>query len=83
MLATSMGQYDEAEAHFAAVLAFHERIGLPFHIARAKLEWGRMFIARGEPEVARPLLETARDLAHRHGCAQVERRAERLLTASG
>ncbi len=69
-LATVLGRYDTAEAHFTQALAIHERLEAPFHIARTHLEWGRMLIARGQrdnAQVARAHLESALDLAQRYG----------------
>ena len=79
MLATTMARYDEADRHFTAALAGEERLGAPFRVARTQLEWGRMLAAQGDAAGARQRLQAARDLAQRYGCAQVERRAERLL----
>ena len=81
-LATVLGRYDTAETHFTQALAMHERLEAPFHIARTHLEWGRMLIARGQPDDERDATEhlhIALDLAQRYGCALVERRAGELL----
>ncbi|MHB8463806.1 MAG: hypothetical protein ACYDH6_21590 [Acidimicrobiales bacterium] len=53
--------------------------------ARTWLEWGRMLLQRrgdGDLQRAIELLERSRDIAARYGCAQVERRAVRLLTST-
>ena len=81
-LAAVLGRYDTAEAHFAKAQAIHEQLQAPFHLARTHLEWGRMLLARAQPDdrdAARAHLESARDLAHRYGCALVEQRATELL----
>jgi tetratricopeptide (TPR) repeat protein len=81
-LATVLGRYDVAEHHFTQALALHERLEAPFHVARTKLELGRMLMARGasgDIEAARAHLEEARDLAQRCGCALVEKRANDSL----
>jgi len=81
-LATVLRRYDTAETHFNEALAIHERLEAPFHIARTRLEWGRMLIARNQSDdgqSARVHLESALDLAQRYGCALVERRAAELL----
>jgi tetratricopeptide (TPR) repeat protein len=78
LLATTLGRYEEAEAHFAAAEAIHARVEAPTWLARTRLEWARMLIARhgpGDTERARDLvgqaLASARDLR----LGTVERRA--------
>ncbi len=64
VLATVLGRFDEAEAHFAAAAATHERIGAPAWLARTRLEWARMLLARrqrGDGERARSLAGAAHD----------------------
>jgi tetratricopeptide (TPR) repeat protein len=81
-LATVLGRYDRAEIHFAQAQIIHEELQAPFHLARTHLEWARMLLARAQPggnAAARAHLESARDLAHRHGCTQVEQRANEFL----
>jgi len=81
-LATVLGRYQLAEAHFTQALAIHQRLHAPFHLARTHLEWGRMLVARNQPrdaDAARVHLESARDLARRYGCALVEQRATGAL----
>jgi hypothetical protein len=81
-LATVLGRHNVAETHFIQALAIHERVQAPFHLARTHLEWGRMLLARAQPDdgdTARAHLEAAMDLAHRYGCALVEQRAVDLI----
>ena len=81
-LATVLGCYDAAEAHFIQSLATHKRLQAPFHIARTHLEWGRMLLARAQPgddREARAHLESALGLANQYGCALVKQRAAELL----
>jgi len=81
-LATVLGRYDTAEGHFTHALAMHEALQAPFFMARTHLEWGRMLMARGQPDDAQAAgmhLESALDLAQRYGCALVEQRAAELL----
>jgi len=81
-LATTLGRYDTADAHFTQALALNQGLEAPFPVARTHLEWGRMLIARGRPDdgqAARVHLESALDLARRYGCALVEQRALDLL----
>ena len=46
MLATTLGRYFEADAHFAAAAAIHTRIGAPAWLARTQVDWGRMLLRR-------------------------------------
>jgi tetratricopeptide (TPR) repeat protein len=82
ILAAVLERYDDAEALFAEAAELNERLEAPFHLARTQLEWARMLSERvgpGDRDRARELLERARSTAGQYGCAQVERRAERLL----
>jgi predicted ATPase/tetratricopeptide (TPR) repeat protein len=84
VVARVLGRYDDAEEHFAAAAAMHEQMQAPFHQARTWLEWARMLLQRrGEGDLQRAvaLLERSRDTAAQYGCAQVERRAVRLLAS--
>ena len=49
LLATTLRRFDEAEVRFAAAEATHHRIGAPTWLARTRLEWARMLLARGQP----------------------------------
>jgi class 3 adenylate cyclase/tetratricopeptide (TPR) repeat protein len=82
MLATTLGHDDQAEERFAAAEATHERIPAPAWLARSRLEWARMLLARPQPgdaaraqELLGQALSTAREL----GLGNVERRAVELL----
>jgi tetratricopeptide (TPR) repeat protein len=82
MLAGTLSRFDEAEAYFAAAAATHDRIKAPAWLARTRLEWARMILARGQPggaERARDLLGQALATARELGLATVERRAVALL----
>jgi hypothetical protein len=83
MLAATLGRFDHAEAHFATAAAIHERIGAPIWLARTRMEWARLLLARpqaGDADRARMLLGQALDTARQLGLANVERRAVQLLT---
>ena len=82
LLATTVGDWSDAEARFAAAAATHERIGAPTLLAYTRLEWARMLLARAEPkdgdradEFLHQALATAREL----GLAKIEREAVGLL----
>ena len=82
MLAGTLSRFDEAEAYFAAAAGTHDRIQAPAWLARTRLEWGRMLLARRQPggvERARDLLGQALATARELGLATVERRAVALL----
>lgn len=83
LLATTLGRFDEAEAHFAAAEVVHQSIGAPTWLARTRLEWARMLLARRQPgdaERARDSLGQALATARQLGLGNVERRAVELLT---
>jgi tetratricopeptide (TPR) repeat protein len=83
ILASTFGDFDEAERRFADAAATHERIGAPIWLARTRLEWARMLINRGRPgdaEQARQCLGQALTTARERGLANIERRAVQLLT---
>jgi len=82
LLATTLGRYDEADTRFAAAAAIHHRIGAPHWLARTRLEWAHMLVARQQPgdeERARQLLRQALTAARELRLANVERRAVALL----
>lgn len=81
-LASVLGRFRDSEIHFAAAAATHDRIGAPTWLARTRLEWARMLLARLEPgdadrsgELIGQALAAGRDL----GMAKVERDAAALL----
>jgi tetratricopeptide (TPR) repeat protein len=81
VLATTLGDWDEAVDRFAAAAATHERLAAPILLARTRLEWARMLLTRresGDAERARDLLGQALATARDLGLANVERRAVEL-----
>jgi tetratricopeptide (TPR) repeat protein len=82
LLATTQHRFDEAEGRFATAEATDERISAPTWLARTRLEWARMLLARrrpGDPDRARELLGEALATARELGLGNVERRAVELL----
>lgn len=82
LLATSLGCFDEAEAHFRAATEKQIRLGTPIWLAHTRYEWARMLIARhapGDTEKAREMLGQALATARELGSANVERRTVALL----
>jgi class 3 adenylate cyclase len=82
LLATALRRLDEADRHFAGAVADHVRIRAPTYLARTRLEWGSMLLARRQPgdaERAKELLGQSLDTARELGLGNVERRAVTLL----
>jgi DNA-binding SARP family transcriptional activator len=83
LLATTFGDFDEAERRFVVAATTHQRIGAPNWLARTQLEWARMLLTRrrpGDEERARDLLGQAVATARDRGLNNIERRAVQLLT---
>ena len=84
MLATTLGRLEEADRFFAAADATHGTIPAPVWLARTRLEWARMLLARRQPgdaERARELLGHALISARELDLANIERRAVELLSS--
>jgi tetratricopeptide (TPR) repeat protein len=82
MLATTLGRFDEAGAHFSAGETTYRRMRAPAWLARTHLEWARMLLNRNEPGdagQARQRLGQALETARELGLGNVERRAVALL----
>jgi hypothetical protein len=85
LLATTVGDWSDAEARFAAAAATHERIGAPVLLAYTRLEWARMLLARGESkdvERVRDFLGQALTAASEFGLGKIEQEATELLATS-
>lgn len=83
-LAAGLGLLDEAVGHFDAAAATHIRIGAPTWLARTRLEWARLLVARRQPgdtERAHQLLGQALVTARDLGLAKVEGDAAALLAS--
>ncbi|HEV8628322.1 MAG TPA: AAA family ATPase, partial [Acidimicrobiia bacterium] len=63
LLARTLGRFAEANAHFAAAVEAHARIGVRGMLAHTYLEWARLLLTRGEPQDA----ERAREFLERAG----------------
>ena len=82
VLAATAGDYAQADAEFAAAVATHDRIRAPMWLARTRVEWARMLLARAESkdiERAHDLLGQARAAASELGLAKIEQEATELL----
>ena len=83
LLATTLGDFDEAERRFTDAATTHERIGAPHWLARTRLEWARMLLRRdrpGDTQRAQDLLGQALTIARERSLANIERRVVQLLT---
>jgi hypothetical protein len=83
ILAATFGDFDEAQSRFAVAATTHERIGAPTWLARTRVEWARMLLARAKPgdtEQAHGLLRQALATARDRGLTNIERRAVELLS---
>lgn len=81
-LATVRARFAEAEAHFVAAADVDARLAALTWLARTRLEWARMLLARrapGDDQRARELLRQALTTARELGLANVERGAAGLL----
>jgi hypothetical protein len=81
MLASTMGEADVADDHFAAAVAAHEELGVPLLIAETRLEWARLLLERDRNRAAR-LLDAVRDAAAVYGARLLERGCEEVLAPS-
>jgi class 3 adenylate cyclase/tetratricopeptide (TPR) repeat protein len=75
-LATTLERYEQAEGHFATAVEIEERLGAPLFLARTRVGWARVLIARGGPddlEGAKSMLEQAEEAAERLGAEGVMR----------
>jgi class 3 adenylate cyclase/tetratricopeptide (TPR) repeat protein len=85
LLCRTIRDWPAADTYFTAAAATHERIDAPSWLARTRVEWARMLLARVEQgdqdratELLRQALSTARDV----GLPKIEREAVDLLGRS-
>jgi eukaryotic-like serine/threonine-protein kinase len=84
-LAATLGQRDEAEAHFQAAIDFNSRLGARPWLARTELSYAQMLLARrpgGDAERAHDLLRNALATAHSLGMTTLAERAAASLAAT-
>jgi class 3 adenylate cyclase/tetratricopeptide (TPR) repeat protein len=85
LLATTAGDWEEAEACFATAAATQERIKAPAWLARTRVEWARMLLVRAEPkdpDRAHDLLRQAITAARERGLSRLEGDAVALLSGA-
>ena len=81
-LASILGRYDEAEAHFTEATELTTRGKMKFFAARTQLDWGRTLALRGRPgdlDGARAHLEQALGVAVSLGYSGIEQKANTEL----
>jgi eukaryotic-like serine/threonine-protein kinase len=84
-LATTMGRWEDAEAHFEAALDLNARLGARPWLARTQHGYAQMLLARREArdaERARELLRRALGTARELGMTTLAERAEAQLAAT-
>lgn len=82
MLATSLGQWDDADESFERALAINRQFGLPYDEARTHYEWSRMRRARnraGDREAADDHLASALEIFRAIGA---KRAVTKILSGS-
>ena len=80
-MAVKLGRLDEAVRYFTEADEINERIQAPFFLARNRVAWARMLLAKGETARATELLQSALDVAREDHCSDVVVEAENLLAA--
>jgi hypothetical protein len=83
VLAATAGEWDHADTYFTTAAAIQERIGAPTWLARTRVEWARILLARAEAqdaEEANDLLRQALTTARELGLPIIEREAVALLS---
>jgi class 3 adenylate cyclase/tetratricopeptide (TPR) repeat protein len=83
LLATVLGRYDDADAHFAEAVEIQRRTGARGMLAHTQLAWGRMLLGNQQPgdlERAREQLKQAQQTARDLGALEnIEEDAAALL----
>jgi tetratricopeptide (TPR) repeat protein len=85
LLATTMGQWEDAETHFDAALELNARLGARPWLARTQHDYAQMLLARRQAldaERARELLWRALGTARELGMTTLAERAEAQLAAT-
>jgi tetratricopeptide (TPR) repeat protein len=85
MMLTLLGRFDEAEPLFTTAIELEEKMQSPPLVARSKLWYARMLIARGAPadeQRARDLISEMREVADALGMQGLLRQADALVTGS-
>ena len=76
MLASALGSYEVAKAHFAEALDVSERLEAPYWVARIELEWSMMLVQGTQPDDdgdAMEMLARVLEIARRYGFVGLEK----------
>ncbi|MCA1841691.1 MAG: hypothetical protein LC792_00610, partial [Actinobacteria bacterium] len=82
LLASTMGDTEGADEHFAVALAQHDRLTAPALSTRTRVEWARTLLRRagpGDAAKASDLLGQALAITTQHGLTRLESKAQALL----
>ena len=82
LLATVVGDFDAAEAHFQHAVEVQERLGARATLAHTRYEWGLLLLRRrgpGDREGARAMLQAALADARQADLPHIERRISEAL----
>jgi class 3 adenylate cyclase/tetratricopeptide (TPR) repeat protein len=86
LLATMLGRYDEAEAHFADAVERQDRMGAQGTVVHTRLAWADLLLRRNGPEDrrrARTLLDEAKVGAKAVNIPRMEGRIDSMLARVG
>jgi class 3 adenylate cyclase len=80
ILAVLLERGNDADEHFREALDISQRLGSPYFIARAQIEWARSLRERGQDDArnAQMMLDSALATARRYGFGALIERAEAL-----
>ena len=79
LLASVLGEHEQADAYLTFACEFHEANDLPLWAARGQLGWAEALAARGDPSAARDHAARALELSREYGYGAFEPRAGALL----
>jgi len=79
LLATCLGEHEQADRHLALACEFHDTSGANLWCARSHLGWAEALAARGDPDSAREHAARALELSREHGYGLFEPRAAALV----
>jgi hypothetical protein len=73
-----LGQFEQAEGHFADALHVSQGLGFPYWIARTQIAMARLFREMDQGHRAARLLGNGLDAARQHGFGALVEQAEAL-----
>jgi predicted ATPase/DNA-binding SARP family transcriptional activator len=78
MLASTLGDFANADSHFERAVATHDRVRAPLLEAETRLEWAHSLIERGSTDRIAELVDVARAAGERHRSSLLVRRGDEL-----